>query len=96
MLLTHVFADVVACLHYYDLDALMLTDARCSDLAHSAASKIRVFDFSGFEFAAYDDIIFINRLVDVRVPFTDVTKLEFLDERDLLGFIPSALQNCVN
>lgn len=54
MLPIHVFEDAVGFLHVYDLDALLLTDARCSDLAHSAASMIRVFDFSEFRFNVYN------------------------------------------
>lgn len=90
MLPTHVFADVVGCLALYNLDALLLTDARCSDLAHSAASTIRVFDFSEFQFTIYPNRIFLYKPTA-----NSATDLEFLDNADLVAFIPDALRNCV-
>ncbi|KAH7707650.1 hypothetical protein AAVH_25116 [Aphelenchoides avenae] len=62
MLPTHVFADAVGFLYIYDLDALMLTDSCCSEIAHMAASKIRIFDFSEFEFIVYDSEVDVYKL----------------------------------
>lgn len=40
---------LVGWLHFYDHDGLLLTEAQCSDRAHSAALPIRFFDFSEYE-----------------------------------------------
>lgn len=91
MLPTHVFADAVQFLDLRDLDALLLTDARCSDLAHSAASKIRVFDFSDFEFYVYQNEMHIHEHTAGPIG----TILEFADDTELVDFIPAALRNCL-
>lgn len=92
MLPTHVFADVVACLHFYELDALSLTDAQCSNLAHSSSSRIRTFDSSDYEF------LFYNPEVHIYWPGAayKVSKmvLRFRDARDVFDFISAALRNC--
>lgn len=87
MLPTHVFADVVGCLPLYDLDALLLTDARCSDVAQLAASEIRVFDFSQFQFDVYNNDIVVSKMADGKA-LDEVITLEFLDDADLADFIP--------
>lgn len=94
MLPTHVFADVVRCLPLYDLDALFLTDARCSDVAHLAATEIRVFDFSGFQFDMYNNDVVVSKMADGKALAEGMT-LEFLDDADLADFIPAALRNCI-
>lgn len=88
MLLAHVFADVVAWLHFYDLDAVMLTEARCSELARSAASKIRIFDFSGFRFDLYDTDVVVYSA-------SGPTVLDFHSKAELVEFVPAALRNCI-
>ncbi|KAH7710009.1 hypothetical protein AAVH_22702, partial [Aphelenchoides avenae] len=92
MLPTHVFVDVVAWLHFYDLDALTLTDTRCSDLACAAASKIRVFDFSEFLFDLQNTEIAVQKLT---LPAHGTTVLTFHRETDLVEFVPAAMRNCV-
>ncbi|KAH7707648.1 hypothetical protein AAVH_25114 [Aphelenchoides avenae] len=92
MLPNHVFADVVGYLRLYDLDALLLTDARCSGIAHSAASQIRVFDFSEFRFDLYNSSIVIYKLAQAA---PNSITLNFLNATDLVHFIPAALRNCV-
>lgn len=77
MLPDHGFADVVQCLHFYHVEALLLTSARCSDFAHAAASRIRVFDFSGFRFDLDNTKIAIRKL---GLLGPERTILNFLDE----------------
>lgn len=91
MLPTHVFADVVGYLHFYDLDALLLTDAICSDLTQSAASKIRTFDFSDYTFVFCTAEVHVYNLTDDDVEHWE-TALKFLDATDLISFIPVALR----
>lgn len=94
MLPTHVFADVVRCFRLYDLDALLMTDARCKDLAVSAASRIRVFDFSEFYFSVCGNEVEIYKTEAGHARWF-VAELKFLTETDLNEFITAAFRNCV-
>lgn len=96
MLPAHVFAEVLRCLPFYDLDALFLTDVRRSDLAHLAASNIRVFDFSEFQFHIHHPgykAIIIHKIPQQAGP--SKTVLKFRDEMDLVAFVPAAFRNCI-
>lgn len=71
---------------------LFLTDVRCSDLARIAASKLRVLNFSEYEFVVYDAKVDIYK---VSAGVGAVTTLNFLNSADLADFVPAALRNCV-
>ncbi|KAH7729749.1 hypothetical protein AAVH_02223 [Aphelenchoides avenae] len=105
MLPAHVFTDIVGFMHFYDLDALLLTNARCSQLAQAATVQIRVFDFSEFHFTLTEDKITAENLT-LYIPYGSVSipcdedgtatpKLRFNDTAELVQFIPYALRNCV-
>lgn len=94
MLPTYVFANVVQFLHFYELDALLLADHHCSQLAVAAASRIRVFDFSEFEFVIYHTSVKICKMAAYRLTYSE-TWLEFQDGTDLIDFVPTAMRNCV-
>lgn len=96
MLPVHVFAEAVGFLHLYDLDALLLTNARCSELALAAAEKIRVFDFTDFWLGLYTSEF---RLINMTagggvVTRANHTRLDFINEAELVEFVPRALRNC--
>lgn len=101
MLVGHVFADVVGFLHLYDLDALLLTNARCSTLAQSAVAKIRVFDFPDHRFTFLPAALRVDDMT-IRVPIgrntglpdPSLTMLGFTDATQLVDFIRDALRNC--
>lgn len=101
----YVFADVIGFLHLYELDAVLPTNARYSDLAQSAASRIRVFDFSNLEFEIAVLVETATMCVLNRTTLTSdsgafafirhLTQLEFLDTVELFEFISTALRKCV-
>ncbi|KAH7729746.1 hypothetical protein AAVH_02220 [Aphelenchoides avenae] len=103
MLPDHVFADVVGFLHFYDLDALLMTDTRRTALAHYATANIRVFDYSKFDFTLTEDKIVAENLTNYNPlvttffgPYADTrTTLTFNSTAELLQFVTSALRNCV-
>lgn len=94
MLPTHVFADVVGCLNIYELDALLLAGARCSDLAHLAASGIRVFNFTEFQFNFDYTWIGVYNLEAGRFA-SNGTELKIAYGMEQADFITAALRNCV-
>ncbi|KAH7729770.1 hypothetical protein AAVH_02244 [Aphelenchoides avenae] len=97
MLPDHVFADVVDFLHLYELDALLLTNARCLELAQAAAGKIHAFDFSGYclIFFTYE-LRLINLATGGSNPWRaeNRTLLEFNNATEIVEFVPRALRNC--
>ncbi|KAH7729771.1 hypothetical protein AAVH_02245 [Aphelenchoides avenae] len=97
MLPVQVLVDIIDFLHLYELDALLLTNARCSELAQTVAVKIRAFDFSGYRLICFTyELCLINLTRNCSNVWRagNRTLLEFNNETELVEFLPRALRNC--
>ncbi|KAH7703064.1 hypothetical protein AAVH_29773 [Aphelenchoides avenae] len=100
MLPTEAFAEAVAFLQLFDLDALLLANALCSSLALKASTASRWEEFPGLVVyianrwigigpspsLVHEDGQYRCRLVDI---------LAFPSEKELVEFVAAALPNCI-
>ncbi|KAH7711831.1 hypothetical protein AAVH_20877 [Aphelenchoides avenae] len=100
MLPTEAFAEAVAFLRLFDLEALLVANAMCSTLALKASTAIRCEEFPGLVMyianrwvgigpspsLVHEDGQYRCRLVDI---------LAFPSEKELVEFVAAALPNCI-
>lgn len=100
MLPTEAFAEVIAFLGLFILNALALTNAFCTSLAVAASSSIRWERFPGLEISIRSREIRIIRHYhspsdhDYSYPLLE-TILTFPSEKDTIEFVVAAFPNCI-
>lgn len=90
MLPAETLAEVTAFLKFFELDALLLTDSFCSDIAQKSAADFRFEDFSEYDFDVFRNSIGITRLRG-----TGGGNYTYLTVPDYLCFICVAFRNCI-
>ncbi|KAH7695059.1 hypothetical protein AAVH_37887, partial [Aphelenchoides avenae] len=101
MLTVEAFAEVVAFLRLFDLNALVVTNALCSSLATKASTVLRREEFPGLLFEIWNKAINVYRYFDTRndrygsFRLQFVAGLTFRTANDMIEFIDAAFPRCI-
>ncbi|KAH7707922.1 hypothetical protein AAVH_24840 [Aphelenchoides avenae] len=101
MLTVETFAEVVAFLRLFDLNALVVTNALCSSLAAKTSTVLRREEFPGLLFEIWNKVINVFRCFDTRndkygsFRLQFVAGLSFPTANDMIEFIDAAFPRCI-